>query len=166
MGTRRPVAVVALGTALGTALGLAVAGALAGCSGGGGGDRPDLRVGDAWAAQAEDVAAVYLRIDNDGDADRLVGASTAAAGTVGVMTESSAAPGAHEGAEGRVDMAVPPGTTELAPGAGHVMLGALAAPLEPGDTVELTLDFEDAGERAVQVEVLGWDEAVDRNESG
>lgn len=45
------------------------------------------------------------------------------------------------------------GTTELAPGGYHVMLMDLVNPLEPGQSVALTLTFEKAGELTVNAEV-------------
>ncbi|MGA1345546.1 MAG: copper chaperone PCu(A)C, partial [Ilumatobacteraceae bacterium] len=44
-------------------------------------------------------------------------------------------------------------TVELKPGGYHVMLIDLAAPLEIGQTFDLTLDFETAPDRVVTVEV-------------
>jgi hypothetical protein len=44
------------------------------------------------------------------------------------------------------------------------MLSDLVDPLEPGDPVDLVLDFAGAGRRRVPVEIVGWDEAVDRYE--
>lgn len=44
-------------------------------------------------------------------------------------------------------------TVALEPGGYHIMLLELAAPLEVGETFELTLEFEEAGERTVTVEV-------------
>lgn len=52
----------------------------------------------------------------------------------------------------RID--IPAGTTvTLEPGGYHVMLLELAAPLTPGQTFEVTLTFEVAGERTVTAEV-------------
>jgi len=49
---------------------------------------------------------------------------------------------------------VPAGeTVELEPGGLHIMLLDLAKPLEVGDTFDLTVTFEQAGEQVVSVEV-------------
>ena len=45
------------------------------------------------------------------------------------------------------------GTTELKPGGLHVMLIGLTQPLAEGDTVEVTLNFEDGSERLLDVPV-------------
>jgi copper(I)-binding protein len=148
-----------LATALGAAIVLALAGACGGTAGGADGG---LEVTDAWASEADEVAAVYLTIDNGGDADRLVGVSTDAAGDVSLMGGGGADASAHTAAHAPVDLAVPPGTTELVPGGRHVMLDGLVEPLQRGDRIPLTLRFERAGTRRVDVDVLSWDEAIER----
>jgi copper(I)-binding protein len=144
----------------------ALAAAAGGCSlGEGAGAEGGLEVSDAWAAETDSVAAVYLTIDNGGDGDRLVGAETGVAGDVSVMGGAAGDPSSHHtpaAGEPAVDLAVPPGRTDLAPGGRHVMLGELTRPLRPGDRIPLTLDFEDAGTRSVTVEILAWDQVVDR----
>jgi copper(I)-binding protein len=45
------------------------------------------------------------------------------------------------------------GTAKLAPGGLHIMLFDLAAPLVEGDTLELTLEFEEAGDIEVAAPV-------------
>ncbi|MCU0268434.1 MAG: copper chaperone PCu(A)C [Acidimicrobiales bacterium] len=44
-------------------------------------------------------------------------------------------------------------TVELKPGSYHIMLLELAAPLETGSTIEVTLEFEKAGSQTVEAEV-------------
>ncbi len=52
-------------------------------------------------------------------------------------------------------LALPAGeAVALAPGGYHIMLVSLAAPLEIGQTFDVTLDFEDADDQVVTVEVL------------
>lgn len=49
---------------------------------------------------------------------------------------------------------VPAGeTVNLQPGGYHIMLMDLAAPLEVGSTIEVTLTFENAGDVKVEAEV-------------
>ena len=162
--TRRLAA--ALGTAIALALATACGGiADAGSDGGDGGDGDGLEVTDAWVAEAEDVAAVYLTIDNGGGADRLVAASTDAASDVSLMggaDSGGADASAHTSGHAPVDLAVPPGTTSFEPGGRHVMLDGLVRPLRPGDRLALTLRFERAGTRTVDVDVLAWDQAIGR----
>jgi len=69
-------------------------------------------------------------------------------------TDSSAAEEAMVMQEVKGGLAIPAGeTVELAPGGYHVMLMELAEPLEEGSTFDLTLTFENAGEKTVEVEV-------------
>jgi periplasmic copper chaperone A len=149
---RVPARTLVAGTAL------VLAGACSAAGGGSGG----VEVSDAWAAQADQVAAVYLTIDNGGEDDRLVAASSDAADDVSLMGHGGADASAHTAAEAPVDLPVPSGTTELGPGGTHVMLDGLDGPLRPGDRVPLTLRFERAGPRTVDVEILAWDDVVDR----
>jgi copper(I)-binding protein len=121
---------------------------------------------DAWARATPpgtDVAAAYLTIDNrSGAADRLLGASSGAAGSVEI----------HEtGREGDVmkmrkveplDVAAGDRVT-FQPGGLHVMLAGLRAPLKQGERLPLTLRFEHAGEIHVEAVVLAGD-ATDPHE--
>jgi hypothetical protein len=51
-------------------------------------------------------------------------------------------------------IAVPTGgTVALEPGGYHIMLLELAAPLEVGSTIDVTLTFEEAGQKVVSAEV-------------
>ena len=130
-----------------------------------------------------DAGAVYLRIANDGDADdALVGVEVDPAvaaraelhetvnvedggdgGQDGGMDDGGT-PGdaGHGGGMGGgmmemrpVDRIVVPagGEVVLEPGGLHVMLLDLAAPLEAGSGVELTLEFEESGEQVETAEV-------------
>jgi copper(I)-binding protein len=148
--------------AIGTALALALATGCGGAADGADAGRGDLEVSDAWAAQADDVAAVYLTIDNRGGADRLVAVSTDAATDVSLMGGGGADASSHTAGRDPVDLDVPSGATTFEPGGRHVMLDRLVRPLRPGDRVPLTLRFERAGTRTVDVDVVGWDEAVER----
>jgi periplasmic copper chaperone A len=149
-------------TAVTLALATAVLATACGGTADAGGGSGSLELTDAWAAQADDVTAVYLTIDNGGDADRLVAVSTDAAADVSLMDSGGADASAHTSGHAPVDLAVPPGTTAFEPGGRHVMLDGLVRPLRPGDGVPLTLRFERAGVRRVDVDVVGWDEATER----
>jgi periplasmic copper chaperone A len=145
---------------------MVLAGAAAACAGGGdAGTGERLTVTDGWAAEAAEVAAVYLQIDNPGPPDRLVDATTPAAGTVTVMVETAGA-GTHTAPAGPIDVDVPTGSMNFGPGEGHIMLSELAERLRPGDHVDLTLVFDRNGSRTVEVEILSWAEVVERNERG
>lgn len=69
-------------------------------------------------------------------------------------TETSGAEEAMVMQEIKGGLEIPAGeTVELAPGGYHIMLMELAEPLEEGSKFDLTLTFEKAGEKTVNVEV-------------
>lgn len=117
---------------------------------------PAIEVAEAWARPTipNRPGAAYLEIRNTGDAaDRLVG----------VRAEGAGAAELHEARQkdGMMTMApveaieVPPGRmVRLAPGGFHIMLFDLAEPLAEGDTLALTLEFEESGEIAVEAPVM------------
>ncbi len=129
------------------------------------------------------VAAVYLDLENTTDTDdALVGASVPAEVAASVeLHESYAVDDAMDGEDGMADettmeddamgddamgddammsmrevpeIALPAGATvELVPGGLHIMLIDLVEDLSPGDTFELTLEFEQADSVTVTAEV-------------
>jgi len=144
---------------------------LAGCGSGDSG----VSIEDAWArasAEGQTTGAMYLTITSDAD-DRLVGAAVPAsvAATAEIHEVVMADMSADDMSEdGEMDMGdtdpqmrmqhlvdglpLPAGeTVTLEPGGYHVMLLELVGPLEVGDEIELTLDFEDADDTTLTVEV-------------
>jgi len=98
--------------------------------------------------------AIFLEVMNAGPADRLVGASTPAAGRTMLHTHQEDANGVMKMIHVDEGFEVPEGgTLQLKRGGKHVMLMGLTGPLEQGDTVPLTLIFEQAGEISVDVPV-------------
>jgi copper(I)-binding protein len=125
--------------------------------------RPALRA----TPPAAPAAAGYLTIRNDGEtADTLTGADIdpSVAGMVqlhqmrlddGVMNMSDLTEG----------ILLPPGATvDLVPGGLHLMLMQMAQPLQPGQTHDVTLTFEKAGEVTVAMPVLTLEEIRERAE--
>lgn len=100
------------------------------------------------------VGAAYLQLSAaPSGPDKLVAARSPVAGNVELHT--------HSQVDGvmkmrRVDdIAVAPGkNVTLKPGGLHIMLMDLKQPLKEGETIDLTLVFEKAGEVAVKVPVL------------
>jgi copper(I)-binding protein len=104
------------------------------------------------------VAGAYMTLRNKGTApDRLVGGSSAAAGRFEVhsmVMEGGVAK--MRPVEGGLE--IKPGeTVELKPGSFHVMLVGLKEPLQKGQKVKGTLQFEKAGKVDIEyaVEPLG-----------
>lgn len=120
-----------------------------------------LHIDHPWSRALPPVAptgAAYLSISNHGDtADTLLGAKTEVACKVEIHE--------HVHADGVMKMqrveslTIEPGATvTFAPGSYHLMLFNLARPLAAGESYPLTLNFANAGEVNVQVNVQANDE--------
>lgn len=96
---------------------------------------------------------VYLTLTNRGDAeDRLLGVDTPVARSASV--HETVMHGGHMSMEPLEVLVIAPGErVELRPSGLHIMLMGLRAPLVEGETFALTLRFERAGEREVEVRV-------------
>ena len=98
-----------------------------------------------------------MTIENKGkDADRLLSASSPAAGIVEIH-EMKMANGMMQMRE-VTGLEIKPGATvELKPGGYHVMLMDLKTPLKQGESVPVTLKFEKAGavEVKASIEAMG-----------
>ena len=140
---------------------------IAGC----GGDGEGVDVDGAWARPSPRMAsagAVYMDLTS-ADGDRLIGAAVDAsvAGTVEIHETAMADMGGEGdmgGDDGEMggamtmrevgEIALPAGeTVPLEPGGYHVMLLDLPQPLEMGQTFDVVLQFETAGEVTIEVEV-------------
>ena len=113
----------------------------------------DIGIAESYAfATAPSAAngAAFLTIENNGGDDRLVSASADVSDKVEIpeMAMDNGVMKMRELAEG---LAIPKGTTELAPKGNHIMFLGLKAPLVEGDTFDLTLSFEKAGEMTFPV---------------
>lgn len=113
----------------------------------------NIIVSGAYARESEgEEAAVYLVIADFGAADRLVGGSTPAADDVQI--HENRVEGATASMQPLDGLDIPAGgNVELKPGGLHVMLLGLREVLEPGDRVNITLQFQVAGMLALEVPV-------------
>lgn len=116
---------------------------------------PMIEIANPWARPTipNRPGAAYLEIRNTGDTpDRLVGARAEGAGKLELHKAEQ-----HEGVMimSPVESVEVPagGMAKLAPGGLHLMLFDLAAPLAEGDTLNLTLEFEEAGDIEVAAPV-------------
>jgi len=107
-----------------------------------------------------DPAAAYVVIHNAGGGDTLLGASTPVATTVELQQPSPDDPAVLVA----VDRIEVPGfeDTRLQPGSAQLLLTGLTRPLEVGDTVPLTLEFERAGESSVDATVETYDQVAEQ----
>ena len=100
----------------------------------------------------QQVGAGYLKLVNQGAADRLMSASSPAAASVEMHTMAMEGDVMKMRQVDAIDL--PAGqTVELKPGGYHLMLMGLKAPLKAGDKLPLTLKFEKAGAVLVTVNV-------------
>jgi copper(I)-binding protein len=178
---RRTLRTIALTLGVGAALTLAACGDDSDDSGSGAATA-GVTVAGQWARTSPMMAsagAAYMTLTSAGD-DTLIKASVdpSVAGTVelhetkmadmsgdmsgdisgttaegmGGDTETSMAPAMEMVPVDEIEL--PAGeAVELAPGGLHVMLLDLVAPLEVGTTIQLTLEFENAGTQVVEVPV-------------
>ena len=139
----------------------------------------EIQLTNAWARQSaagQDMGAAYLVIESPTD-DKLVGVSVpASVAKEAQLHETVMASDSSSGSDmGSGDMSsttmaggmdgnmtmkevesidIPANTkVKLEPGGYHIMLMELAAPLEKGQQIELTLTFEKAGEKTVVADV-------------
>tara|TARA_B100001971_G_scaffold151530_1_gene140664 strand:+ start:435 stop:866 length:432 start_codon:yes stop_codon:yes gene_type:complete len=117
--------------------------------------KPGISIEDAWVRPDPmmENAAGYMTIRNDGNADDAL---------TGVQAEFAKMASAHEtvmsGAMHRMEVVphldIPAGETVVfQPLSYHIMLMGLHAPLEYGQTVNLTLEFEKSGQIVAAAEV-------------
>jgi periplasmic copper chaperone A len=119
----------------------------------------DISIDHAWARATPKGAAVgagYLVIHNHGAAaDKLTGGSADFAGGVAVH-EMTMVNGVSRMREMKGGLNVPAnGEVALAPNGYHLMFTGLKQPLKKGETVKVTLNFEHAGQIAVELPVAG-----------
>ena len=113
-----------------------------------------VQITDAYARSTGESGAVFLTITNpDATDDRLLSATTDAAGMVMLHTSVMDANGVMSMPEMPGGVVIPAGGSHaLARGGDHLMLMGLTRALAEGDTLRLTLMFERAG--AVNLDVV------------
>ncbi len=100
------------------------------------------------------TGAAFMEIHNDGPADRLVGVSADFAARAELHTHDMSDDGVARMGWVEEGFAIPAqGSHRLGRGGDHVMLMGLARPLAQGETVTLTLEFEDAGTVTIDLPV-------------
>ena len=122
----------------------------AGASDGGGAQSgASLEIRDAWAKAADtedaDMTSVFAQLHNTGsETITLISAQSDAAAEVQLHESAPDGNGGMSMSEKEGGFPIEPGATlELAPGGDHLMLMGLTRPIQPGDTVTITLRFDD-----------------------
>lgn len=136
---------------------------LAACGGGSAPEGPAVvQAEDAWCRPTPNgifVGGCYVTLVSSRD-DVLVSVASPASPTVEIH-EMQMTDGMMRMSPLEDGLPLPAGeTVQLRPGAEHLMLTALSAPLEEGQTVPLTLTFEDAAEVTVEAQVRQPDESA------
>jgi copper(I)-binding protein len=99
------------------------------------------------------AGAAYMQLTSP-EADRLLGVSVPQSVAARAEIHETVMSGDAMAMQQVEAIELPAGqTVSLEPGGYHVMLLELAEPLEAGETFELTLDFERAGDVVVVIEV-------------
>lgn len=116
----------------------------------------------ASVGEGEKIAAGYLVLAGGDTSDQLLGASSPVAAAVSLhRTDASGAMVATDVVE------VPAGTdVPFVPGGDHLMLEGLAAPLLPGESVALDLEFAEAGTLRVEAPVIALVDVLDTYDGG
>lgn len=124
---------------------------LSGCAAGG----QSLQVKNAWARPASigENSAVYFVIANSGQADRLLSASGDMARSVEVHMSQMDNSGMMQMIEQDAVDIPANSEVEFKMGGLHIMLVDLTRNLNSGDTITLTLNFENAGPITVEAGV-------------
>ena len=134
---------------------VAAATTLAACGQNGTSGSDELRVSGAWSratAPGQDVGGAFVTIRGGKSPDRLIGGSTPIAQSVEI--HSMRMDGSVMRMRRQPALAVAAGASvKLGPGGTHVMLRGLKSPLTQGSSFPLTLEFETAGKKQVEVSV-------------
>lgn len=115
----------------------------------------DLSIGEIWARPglAGGNSAVYFVIENYGVDDALLSASSDVAEAVELHQTQMEGDQMHMQHMAHGIPVPAGGPTSFEPGGLHVMLIGLKSDLKAGDTFDLTLTFEEAGELTISVTV-------------
>ena len=113
-------------------------------------DNPYTRV----TVAGQKVGGAFMKVENKGAADKLVGASSTVAKEVQLHTMSMDGNVMRMREVKTIDVPAN-GEVKLAPGGLHLMLMDIKTPLKKGDMVPVKLKFEKAGEVEVPFKVMG-----------
>ena len=115
-----------------------------------------LQLMDPFVRATPQSGAVYLYIDNhSAKPDKLLAVSSPAAKMMMPMTMKQGANGMMEMVDVPEGFVIPAGGHFVfKPGAEHLMLMGLTAPLKDGDKIQVTLTFANSGDTTITVPVM------------
>ena len=122
-------------------------------------DNPYTRI----TVAGQKVGGAFMKVENKGAADKLIGATSTVAKEVQLHTMSMDGNVMRMREVKAIDVPAN-GEVRLAPGGLHLMLIDIKAPLKKGDMVPVKLKFEKAGEVEVKFHVK--DERPNHGEAG
>ena len=130
---------------------------------------PDLTVEEPSARITTQNGAIYLTVVNDGDSnDRLLSAEVGVAEAVELHETTMDDNGVMRMARASNFEVPAGGSMALEPGGKHIMLIGVNEDLGPGDTIDVTLNFEQSDPITLKVEVeagpTGHDDAHEHGE--
>lgn len=110
-----------------------------------------VEVVEPWVAAQQ--GEIYLTLKNEGsEQERLTGANSSNAASVQLIAVVQL--GSVQSVQPLKSLGIPAGgQQQLRPGHTHLRLVGLKQPLQVGHTLPLTLQFEKAGQRRVEVEI-------------
>lgn len=119
------------------------------------GEAANIAINDAYVRlppPGQNISAAFMRIDNSGDARKLVKADSAVAGNVELHNHINDGGVMRMRQVKSIDVPAK-GKAVLQPGGYHIMLIGLKAPLKDGQKVALTLTFDDGSSKTVDAPV-------------
>ncbi|MEY4457412.1 MAG: hypothetical protein RIS25_5, partial [Actinomycetota bacterium] len=136
-----------------------VALALSGCSAG-----EPVTATDPWAkattADMANMTGAFMTLTNTTDHDLTVVSATSTITDDVEVHEMAMVDGQMVMQEVQDDLVIPAGGTfEFKPGGNHFMFMGLTESLEPGEFVDLTIEFDDGTSLTVNTEIREWDAA-------
>ncbi|MFM6982005.1 MAG: copper chaperone PCu(A)C [Microbacteriaceae bacterium] len=116
--------------------------------------------GKATTAEMSNMTGLFMTLNNTTDHDlTIVGATSTVTDDVEVH-EMAMVDGQMVMQEVQDDLVIPAGGSfEFKPGGNHFMFMGLTDALEPGEFVDLTIEFDDGTSLTVNTEIREWDAA-------
>lgn len=116
-------------------------------------DKSQMKITNIWSRPAKVNGVVYMHIENKGDDDRLLGASSDIAEFLEIH-ETVIQDGNMKMHHLHNGLKIPPyGKVDLKPKGLHIMLINLSRELERGDSFTLTLEFEKSGQITITSQI-------------
>ena len=128
-----------------------------------------IEIKDAWIREVPPgatVAALYLEINNNGDEDQILSISTPVSEIAEIHNTQVTSDGTGKMVK-LENVSIQPGEKlKFLPGGKHVMLINLNKVLNVGQNYEVTIDFQNSGQKSFNAVVKGFDGGEVENHKG